>query len=92
MTPVEWLFDGLLGLTLLWLGIRVVSGADLLNTVMSFIGLGILMSLAWVRLGTPDLALAEAALGGGITGALLLSALHRLRAAPPEHDENDDKD
>jgi uncharacterized MnhB-related membrane protein len=92
MTPLDWLFDGLLGLTLLWLGIRVVSGAELLNTIMSFIGLGLLMALAWVRLGTPDLALAEAALGGGITGALLLSALHRLRAASSEHNKQDDKD
>jgi len=92
MSLLDWLFDGLLGLTMLWLGIRVVSGAELLNTIMSFIGLGILMALAWMRLGAPDVALAEAALGGGVTGALLLAAFNRLKDAPSVQTEQDDKD
>jgi len=92
MTPLDWLFDWLLGLTMLWLGIRVVSGAALLNSILSFIGLGILMALAWVRLNAPDVALAEAALGSGITGALLLSALNRLRSATTVQNKHRDED
>ena len=79
MSQVDWLFDGLLGLTLLWLGLRAVSSRALFHTIMSFIGLGLLMALAWVRLGAPDVALAEAALGSGVTGALLLAAFKRLK-------------
>ena len=40
---------------------------------------GVTLALAWVRLRAPDIALAEAAVGSGITGALLLSALARSR-------------
>jgi len=36
------------------------------------------MALSWVRLDAPDVALAEAAIGAGLTGALLLAALARL--------------
>ena len=91
MTPVDWLFDGLLGMTMLWLAVRTVSGAGLLSTIMSFIGLGLLMALAWVRLRAPDLALAEAALGSGVTGALLLAALNRLQSAANNQDNRHDK-
>jgi len=37
------------------------------------------MALDWVRLAAPDVALAEAAIGAGLTGALLMAALARLR-------------
>jgi energy-converting hydrogenase B subunit D len=46
--------------------------------VVLFIAYGLIMALAWVRLGAPDLALAEAALGAGVTGALFLNAIRRL--------------
>jgi uncharacterized MnhB-related membrane protein len=90
MTPLEWLFDGLLGLTLLWLAGRVVFARELFGSVVSFIALGMLMALAWLRLGAPDLALAEAALGGGVTGALLLAALSRLQAESSQQGEGKD--
>jgi hypothetical protein len=44
-----------------------------------FIVFGLLMTLAWARLQAPDIALAEAAIGAGLTGALLLDALGALR-------------
>jgi multisubunit Na+/H+ antiporter MnhB subunit len=39
-----------------------------------FIAFGLLLALAWVRLGAADVALAEAAIGAGVAGALLLDA------------------
>jgi uncharacterized MnhB-related membrane protein len=42
------------------------------------------MALAWARLGAPDIALAEAAIGAGLTGALLLDAVGHLRAKEPK--------
>jgi len=90
LTPLDWLFDGLLGTTLLWLGWRAVFARELSSTIISFIGLGMLMALAWVRLGAPDVALAEAALGGGVTGALLLAALNRLERQAPGGGKRDD--
>src|SRR5690606_33877324 len=40
--------------------------------------------IAWVRLSAPDVALAEAAIGAGLTGALILDAVRQLgRNASP---------
>ena len=77
-------YDLLLAGALLWLAWQATHAADLFRAVISFIVFGLLMALAWVRLDAPDIALAEAAIGAGVTGALLLSALGRLASAPPE--------
>ena len=74
---LQWLFDGVLALTLLWLAWRVLRSPDLFTAIVLFIAFGLMMALAWVRLQAPDIALAEAAIGAGLTGALLLAALAR---------------
>jgi uncharacterized MnhB-related membrane protein len=71
--------DVALALTLLWLAWRAMASVDLFQGVVLFITFGLTMALAWVRLSAPDIALAEAAIGSGLTGALLLDALARLR-------------
>ncbi|EXJ10108.1 MnhB domain-containing protein [Nitrincola nitratireducens] len=60
---------------------------SLFRAVMFFILLGLILALVWIRLDAPDIALAEAAIGAGITGILLLDALAHLRATsntPPQ--------
>lgn len=47
---------------------------------IGFVAYGLALALAWVRVGAPDVALTEAAIGG-VTGVLLLSAAARLRGA-----------
>ena len=37
------------------------------------------MALAWARLSAPDIGLAEAAIGAGLTGTLLLDAYGALK-------------
>ena len=44
-----------------------------------FIVFGMVLSLVWARLGSPDLAMAEAAIGAGVTGALILITYWRLK-------------
>ena len=78
MSALPWLFDALLALALLWFGWRVVTTPRLFEAVVLFVSFGLLMSLSWMRLGAPDVALAEAAIGAGLTGALLMTALSRL--------------
>lgn len=73
-----WIFDAVLGVTLLWLAWRALASPDLFKGIVLFISFGLLMALAWVRLDAPDVALAEAAIGAGLTGALLLVALSKL--------------
>ncbi len=69
--------DGLLALLIVWLGWRAVTDADLLRAAIQFIALGLALALTWLRLKSPDLALAEAAVGSGLTGALLVTAVRR---------------
>jgi multisubunit Na+/H+ antiporter MnhB subunit len=45
-----------------------------------FVAFGLVAALIWARLGAPDLALAEAAIGAGLTGVLLLHAARQLPA------------
>jgi uncharacterized MnhB-related membrane protein len=75
---VAWVIDGLLALLLFWLAARALSSPGLLEAVVLFVGFGLTLALVWVRLDAPDIALAEAAIGAGLTGALLLAALARL--------------
>ena len=79
ITLLEWAFDTVLSLGLLWLAWRALTSADLFQAIVLFVSFGLLMTLAWVRLDAPDIALAEAAIGAGLTGALLLSTLARLQ-------------
>jgi uncharacterized MnhB-related membrane protein len=68
-------FDAVLALALLGLAGGLLSSRDLFRAVILFIVFGFLMALAWARLRAPDIALVEAAIGAGLTGALFLDAL-----------------
>lgn len=78
MTAVEWAFDIALSLGLLWLAWRALFSRELFESVVLFVAFGLLMALVWMRLEAPDVAMAEAAIGAGLTGALLMSALAQL--------------
>lgn len=80
LNGLQWVFDVLLGIGLLWLTWQTLSSPDLYKAIVLFVAFGLLMALTWVGLEAPDVALAEAAIGAGLTGALLLSALAKLRA------------
>jgi uncharacterized MnhB-related membrane protein len=65
-----------IGLALLILAVAgfVIVARDSFTLIVAFVAYGLLLSLAWMGLSAPDVALTEAALGGGVTGALLLGA------------------
>lgn len=79
-------FDGVLAVTLLAVAALALFGPGLVRGIVLFVVFGLLVALLWVRLGAPDLALAEAAVGAGLTGALLLEGVRRLEGeAKEEH-------
>lgn len=78
MAPV---LDGLLALLLLALALRIVAARDAFPAAIAFIVYGLLLTLAWMQLRGADVALTEAAIGGGLTGALLIGAVSRLRGS-----------
>ena len=86
MTGLGTAFDGALALALVGCAAVALTSANLFKATVLFIVYGVLMAVAWGRLGAVDIALAEAAIGAGITGALLLHAqgdLAVLRAGAP---------
>jgi multisubunit Na+/H+ antiporter MnhB subunit len=58
----------------------IVIAREAVAAVIIFVAYGLLLAIVWVRLAAPDVALTEAAIGGGVTGVLLLGAAARLRA------------
>jgi multisubunit Na+/H+ antiporter MnhB subunit len=51
---------------------------ELFAAVVSYVAYGLLLAFVWIRLYAPDVALTEAAVGGGVTGVLLITAGKRL--------------
>jgi multisubunit Na+/H+ antiporter MnhB subunit len=66
---------------LLALGTAIVLARAPFTAVALFIAHGLLLAIAWARLGLLDVALTEAAIGAGLSGVLLLGAARRLRGA-----------
>lgn len=54
-------------------------GQSAFASVVGFVAYGLLLALVWVRLAAVDVALTEAAIGSGVTGAVLIAAAARLR-------------
>jgi multisubunit Na+/H+ antiporter MnhB subunit len=71
---VETCLRIVLALILLGLAARAVLARDSFAAVVAFVVLGLMVAVAWVALGAVDVALTEAAIGGGVTGALLIGA------------------
>jgi multisubunit Na+/H+ antiporter MnhB subunit len=73
-------FDVILAFSLVVLCLFTLAQDTPGEAVVQLMIFGLLLALAWVRLHAPDLALTEAAIGSGVTGALLLAALRKLVA------------
>lgn len=76
-------FDWLLAGVILLLALASVAARGRFPAVALYVSYGVLVAIAWVRLGAVDVALAEAAIGAGLTGVLLLGVVGRLTAAEP---------
>lgn len=66
-------------LLLAGLALFTVMARSAFAAVVGFLAYGLLLTLAWVLLRGVDVALTEAAIGGGLTGALLIGAASRLQ-------------
>lgn len=53
---------------------------NLLNTVLIFMSYSLVMSIIWILLESPDLAITEAAVGAGVTSVLFFVTLKKIHA------------
>ena len=53
---------------------------NILNSVLIFMSYSLIMSVIWMLLESPDLAITEAAVGVGITSVLFFVTLNRIHS------------
>jgi len=80
MQTISLLLDVTIVGALLLLAWQALFRPTLFAAVVFFISFSLLLSLAWARMQAPDVALAEAAIGAGLTGALFLAAVRRVES------------
>ena len=62
---------------------------DLLSAVIVFMIQGLAMSVVWILLQAPDLAITEAAVGTGISTVLMLAALKKIQSVQRKEERRD---
>jgi multisubunit Na+/H+ antiporter MnhB subunit len=72
-------FHAATALLILALGVYTTVVRDTFPATVGYLAYGLLLTVAWVQLRGVDIALTEAAIGGGLTGFLLVRASAKLR-------------
>lgn len=86
MTAFQIILMGLLIIC----AVSVSFSKNLLNSILIYMSFSLVMSMLWICLESPDLAITEAAVGAGITSVLFfvtLKKIHAIEAAEPEDKE-----
>lgn len=73
-------FTCILFLFLIVCAVAASLSKSLLNTVLVFMSYSLVMSIIWVILEAPDLAVTEAAVGAGVTTVLFVLTLKKIHA------------
>ncbi|MCX7890767.1 MAG: DUF4040 domain-containing protein [Burkholderiales bacterium] len=68
-----------LAVLVLALAVWTVAARSTFAATVGFVAYGLVLTLVWVQLQGVDIALTEGAIGGGLTGAMLVAAAARLR-------------
>ena len=82
------IFETILMLGLVSCAIAVSFSKKLLNSVLIFMSYSLMMSIIWILLESPDLAITEAAVGAGVTSLLFFVTLKKIHAM--EEDVNNE--
>ena len=63
---------------------------NLLNSIIIFMSYSLIMSIIWILLESPDLAITEAAVGAGITSILFFVTLKKIHAIVAIDEDKED--
>ena len=69
--------------------IAVSFSKNLLNSILIFMSYSLVMSIVWIMLESPDLAITEAAVGAGVTSLLFFVTLKKIQAMKKEGDDDE---
>ena len=82
--------DILLGFLLIC-AIAASLSRNLLNSILIFMSYSLVMSIIWIILESPDLAITEAAVGAGVTTVLFFVTLKKIQAVVKAGDKEGGK-
>lgn len=74
------LFNVLLLGFLVVCAVSVTFSKKLLNSILIYMSYSLVMSMIWILLESPDLAITEAAVGAGVTSVLFFVTLKKIHA------------
>ena len=72
---------------LLVCAVSVSLSKNLLNSILIYMSYSLVMSIIWILLESPNLAITEAAVGAGITSVLFFVTLKKIHAIVDEDEE-----
>ena len=67
--------------------VSVELSKNLLTSIVIFMSYSVIMSIIWMILESPDLAITEAAVGAGVTSVLFYITLKKIHAMKGEEDD-----
>ena len=70
--------------------VSVSFSKNLLNSILIFMSYSLIMSVVWIVLESPDLAITEAAVGAGVTSILFFVTLKKIQAIMKSDEEGEE--
>ena len=83
------IFEYILLAFLVICAIAVSFSRNLLNSILIFMSYSLVMSIIWILLESPDLAITEAAVGAGVTSLLFFVTLKKIHAMKAEGEDDE---
>ena len=84
------LFFDLLLVFLLVCAIAVSLSKNLLNSIIVYMSFSLIMSVIWILLESPDLAITEAAVGAGVTSILFIITLKKIHVIVKDKEKEEE--
>lgn len=63
-----------------------------MNSILIFMAYSLIMSILWMIMESPDLAITEAAVGAGVTSLLFFVTLKKIKGISAEKDDEKEKE
>ena len=82
------IFEYMLLAFLVLCAVSVSFSKNLLNSILIFMSFSLIMSIMWILLQSPDLAITEAAVGAGVTTILFFATLKKIHGMEADQDQD----
>ncbi len=71
--------------------LAVSMSKNLLNSILIYMSFSLVMSVIWILLESPDLAITEAAVGAGVTSILFIITLKKIHAIMKAKEDEEER-